>query len=128
MKKILLMGLGWLATALGFIGIFVPLLPTVPFILLAMYCFGVSSPRFLYWLETNRWFGPIVRRIRADLGLTLGEKTRILAITWLSIGLTVLFVLDNVHVKMLLVTILLMETWFIYRCKTYSRPLVIPEK
>ncbi|SON49948.1 YbaN family protein [Vibrio tapetis] len=120
MKKILLMALGWVATALGFIGIFVPLLPTVPFVLLAMYCFGMTSPRFMHWLETNRWFGPVVSRIRADLGLTVREKTRILVITWLSIGLTVLFVLDNVHVQMLLVTILLMETWFILKCKTYS--------
>ncbi|MDN3680446.1 YbaN family protein [Vibrio tapetis subsp. quintayensis] len=124
MKKVLLMTLGWVATALGFIGIFVPLLPTVPFVLLAMYCFGMTSPRFMHWLETNRWFGPVVSRIRSDLGLTVREKTRILVITWLSIGLTVLFVLDNVHVQMLLVTILLMETWFILKCKTYSGPTV----
>ncbi|EGA68248.1 hypothetical protein VISI1226_03995 [Vibrio sinaloensis DSM 21326] len=120
MKRILLISLGWLAVILGFFGIFLPLLPTVPFILLAMYCFGASSPRFYRWLETNKLFGPVVARIRRGLGLTLREKVRILLFTWTSIGLTVCFVIDNVHLRIMLVGILLIQTWYISRAKTFT--------
>ncbi len=120
MKRILLISLGWLAVILGFFGIFLPLLPTVPFILLAMYCFGASSPRFYRWLETNKLFGPVVARIRRGLGLTLREKVRILLFTSTSIGLTVCFVIDNVHLRIMLVGILLIQTWYISRAKTFT--------
>ncbi|WCE32454.1 YbaN family protein [Vibrio sp. SCSIO 43137] len=120
MKKWFLFSLGWIATALGFLGVFLPLLPTVPFILLAMYCFGKSSPRFQIWLENNRYLGDTVVRIKASLGLTSAEKKRILFFSWLSIGLTIIFVLDSVHARTMLSLILLIETWVILRMKTYN--------
>ena len=49
---------GWFCFALGFIGAFLPLLPTVPFMLLAAYCFGRGSERFHEWLITHPTFGP----------------------------------------------------------------------
>jgi len=119
-KKWFLFSLGWIATALGFLGVFLPLLPTVPFILLAMYCFGKSSPRFQIWLENNRYLGDTVVRIKASLGLTSAEKKRILFFSWLSSGLTIIFVLDSVHARTMLSLILLIETWVILRMKTYN--------
>ena len=49
---------GWFCFALGFIGAFLPLLPTVPCMLLAAYCFGRGSERFHEWLITHPTFGP----------------------------------------------------------------------
>ena len=49
---------GWLCFSLGFIGAFLPLLPTVPFMLLAAYCFARGSERFHEWLITHPTFGP----------------------------------------------------------------------
>lgn len=49
---------GWLSFGLGFVGAFVPLLPTVPFMLLAAYCFARGSERFHEWLITHPRFGP----------------------------------------------------------------------
>lgn len=49
---------GWFCFGLGFIGAFLPLLPTVPFMLLAAYCFGRGSERFHEWLITHPTFGP----------------------------------------------------------------------
>lgn len=73
---------GWLSFALGFIGAFVPLLPTVPFMLLATYCFARGSERFHEWLITHPRFGPAIldwqergtisRKAKIMAGITIG--------------------------------------------------------
>src|SRR5690606_13991156 len=52
---------GILATALGIIGIALPLLPTTPFLLLAAFAFARSSPQLHKWLVNHRRFGPLIR-------------------------------------------------------------------
>ncbi len=49
---------GWLALALGALGVALPLLPTVPFVILAAFCFARSSPKLEAWLIANPTFGP----------------------------------------------------------------------
>jgi len=58
--------LGWVALALGVIGVMLPLLPTTPFVILAAFAFGRSSPRLHNWLENNRTFGPIIAEWRTN--------------------------------------------------------------
>lgn len=58
--------LGLILVALGFIGIFVPLLPTISFMILALPCFARSSPKLEAWLLNHPRFGPGVRAWRAD--------------------------------------------------------------
>lgn len=69
--RTLLLACGFLAVGLGVAGIFLPVLPTTPFMLLAAACFARSSPRFHRWLLAHRTFGPIV-----------GEWERHRAIPW----------------------------------------------
>ena len=52
---------GWISVALAAIGVALPLLPTVPFLLLAAFCFSRSSPRFHDWLVNHRTFGPPIK-------------------------------------------------------------------
>ncbi|MDB1126158.1 YbaN family protein [Vibrio algarum] len=118
LKKWLLITVGWLATGLGFLGVFLPILPTVPFILLAMLCFSKSSPRFQIWLQNNQYLGSTVTRIKLNQGLTVREKQKILIYSWLSIVTTIVFLLERIELQVLLSIILVIETWFILRYKT----------
>jgi uncharacterized membrane protein YbaN (DUF454 family) len=60
MLKLFYLLVAWLAVLLGTVGIFLPLLPTTPFILLAVILFSKSSPRFATWLEQHGTFGPLI--------------------------------------------------------------------
>lgn len=53
---------GWVMVVLGIIGILLPMMPTVPFLLIASWCFARSSPRFHRWLNNHRIFGPPIRQ------------------------------------------------------------------
>jgi uncharacterized membrane protein YbaN (DUF454 family) len=74
-----LLAVGWLSLALGIVGIFLPLLPTTPFLLLAALCFSKASPRLHRWLLEHRITGPIILdwrtrgviRLRAKIVATL---------------------------------------------------------
>ena len=61
MGRAIYLVLGWLFVALAVLGVFLPLLPTTPFVLLASSCFLKSSPRWQRWLADSRWFGPLLR-------------------------------------------------------------------
>ncbi|WP_354185263.1 YbaN family protein [Bartonella japonica] len=53
---------GWVMVVLGIIGIMLPIMPTVPFLLIASWCFARSSPRFHHWLNNHRIFGPPIKQ------------------------------------------------------------------
>lgn len=80
--KLVYRGLGLLAVALAFIGVFVPGMPTTVFVLIAAYFFTRSSPRLQNWLEQHRWFGPPLRRFRESGGMTKSAKMAALGSMW----------------------------------------------
>ncbi len=75
---------GGTSLLLGFIGIFLPLLPTTPFVLLAALCFARGSPRVEAWLLQHPRFGPMVRNWRSDRVIPLRAKQ--LATFMMSLG------------------------------------------
>jgi len=85
-KRILLIIAGILSLVLGIIGAFVPLLPTVPLVLLAAYCFGRSSERLHQRLINHRYFGPIIDNFQTGKGIPKRVKYRTIAVIWLSMG------------------------------------------
>lgn len=61
MGKLFYILLGWSAVALGLLGVALPVLPTTPFLLVAAFAFGKSSPRARAWLIEHAHFGPAIQ-------------------------------------------------------------------
>ncbi|MDP6375777.1 MAG: YbaN family protein [Pseudomonadales bacterium] len=82
--------LGCLAVGLGAVGIFVPLLPTTPLLLLAAFCFARSSDRLHTWLVTHPRFGPIIRDWREHRAVSRSSKITSTALMALVLVISVL--------------------------------------
>ncbi|BAU75349.1 YbaN family protein [Metapseudomonas furukawaii] len=84
--RMILLVVGWLSVVLGVIGIFVPVLPTTPFLLLAAACFVRSSRRFYFWLVEHPRLGPWIRDYLEGQGIPLKGKVYTLVLMWASIA------------------------------------------
>lgn len=87
----LLIAAGSLFVGIGILGIFLPLLPTTVFFLIAAACYGKSSPAAYRWLTTNRFFGRYLRDYKERRGATVGTKLFSIGSLWLGIGATLYF-------------------------------------
>jgi uncharacterized protein len=83
------LGLGLLFAGIGFINFFIPGLPSTVFILIAVYFFARSSPRFYNWLLNNRIFGELIRDWRAGKGLSLKAKLMAVSVIAITIAFSV---------------------------------------
>jgi uncharacterized membrane protein YbaN (DUF454 family) len=104
-KRRLLIAAGTLCTGLGIVGIFVPILPTTPFLLLAAACYMRSSERFYRWLTNNRVFGAYVRNYIEGRGMPMRIKVLTILLLWLTIGLSVTFAVQNSVTRIILISI-----------------------
>ncbi|WP_232465145.1 YbaN family protein [Oleiphilus messinensis] len=90
--RLLLISTGWLAVVLGVLGIFLPLLPTTPFILLAAGCFARSSERFHHWLVSHPNLGPIVKTWESGDGISIEVRNRIILVMWAGMAISMIIV------------------------------------
>jgi len=116
----LLILIGTLCVALGIVGVFLPVLPTTPFLLLAAVCYARSSERFYHWLMTNRWCGEYVRNYREGKGIPLKQKVLTLFFLWLTIVYTAGFVVTQWWVRTILLAIAVGVTIHLIRIKTFK--------
>lgn len=80
LQRILLIIVGWISIVLATFGLLLPLLPTTPFLLLAVWCFSRSSPRFHHWLLYHSWFGQYIRYWQQHKALPKGVKIKLIII------------------------------------------------
>ena len=92
MSKTIWVVAGSFALGLGVLGIFLPLLPTVPFLLLAASCYLKGSPNLYKWLLSHPYFGKIIREYKEDKTIPLKTKIYTIILLWVSIGLSIYFV------------------------------------
>lgn len=118
-NKALLIIAGTLAVFLGVIGIFVPLLPTVPFLLLASYCYAKSSEKFYQWFINNRWFGKMIRDYKEGKGVPLVTKVFSVGLLWIVIGSSIVFIVDTNVLKVVLFVVGLAVTIHLVMMKSH---------
>ncbi len=116
--RYLLVAAGTAAAGLGLIGVFVPGLPTTPFVLIAALCYMRSSERMYRWLIAHRRLGPHVRTFVETRSLPLGIKLTGLAMGWAFIGGAVLFLAESVFLKVFLLSLGVAKTVAILLIKT----------
>jgi uncharacterized membrane protein YbaN (DUF454 family) len=116
--RILLFGIGVLATGLGVLGIFLPLLPTVPLLLLAAACFARSSPRCYAWLLDHPRLGPMVSDYLDGNGIPLRAKIWAILLLWTSISLSTLLLAPILPVKLTLFAVAIGVTIYLLRLPT----------
>ena len=120
--KILLVVAGTLAVLLGVVGMFLPVLPTTPFLLLAAVCYARSSKRFYAWLTTNRWCGAYITNNREGRGMRLRHKVLTLLSLWLTIGSTAAFAVTRWPLRLLLLAVASAVTAHLLRIRTCNPP------
>jgi len=117
-RKWLLMTIGVVAVGLGAAGIFLPLLPTTPFLLLAAACFIRSSDRLYQWLITNRWFGSFIRNYREHRAIPLRAKVIAVVLLWTTMIYSAFALIDHRALRVLLLLIAAVVTAYLLRLKT----------
>ena len=118
--RVLLVAGGTLCVALGILGIFVPVLPTTPFLLLAAFSYARSSERFHQWLLGNHWFGQYIKNYQQGRGIPLRDKVLTLIVLWLTHGFTVLVAAPAWWVKLLLLAVGIGVTVHLLQIKTFK--------
>ena len=103
--RILLIITGTLFVGLGIIGIFIPVLPTTPFLLLAAACYARSSRKLYEWLLNNRWFGDYIRNYLQGKGFPKKVKFLTITLLWITIGFSVAFAVQSFYVRLILILI-----------------------
>lgn len=107
--KYVYMSIGILATALGFLGAVLPLLPTTPFILLAVFCFAKSSERFHKCLINTKVYKEYVEDFQKYRGYTLKKKFELLISVYIVVGFSI-WMVDNFYIRIGLCIMLFFQT------------------
>jgi len=121
MTRIVYLCLGGFFTALGFIGAFVPLLPTVPLLLLAVWCFARSSERFHDWLYHHPKYGPHIQAWDRD-GV-IPKNAKIAACTMMTLSMCIMLAVTDLapwHYAAIACTLFAVAVW------VTTRPSVVP--
>ncbi|WP_347401879.1 YbaN family protein [Clostridium botulinum] len=116
-KKVLLLIIGFISLGLGVIGVFLPILPTVPFLLLSSFCFIKSSKRISIWFENTNIYKKHVRSFKENKAMTLKTKLSILIPVYVML-ITLFFMKDILAMRIAIVVLLVVKTIVFIKIKT----------
>ncbi|ARJ50440.1 YbaN family protein [Staphylococcus lutrae] len=109
MKRYLLVGIGGIFTLLGFAGAVLPLLPTTPFLLVAVLCFAKSSDRFHDWLIRTKVYQAYVEDFRKYRGYTMKKKIQLLISLYIVVGFSI-WMVDITLIRIGLMIMVMLQT------------------
>ena len=115
-KKLLIV-LGWFFVLLGAVGVLLPVLPTTPFLVLALALFANSSPRFHQMLLDNRWFGGVLRQWEMSKTVSRPIKKRASVLLVISFSISIALLHGRLGLQLMLVSIAVIFLVFIWRLK-----------
>lgn len=118
--RYLLLALGLLSLTLGSIGLFVPVLPTTPFLLVSAFCFLRSSDRLYHWLLNHRIFGVFIYNYITYKAVPRATKIGAIVFLWATLGVSIAWV-DAAALRLLLVGIGIAVTIHLGLLKTIPR-------
>lgn len=121
LKQYLFITLGWIFVVLGAIGAVLPLLPTTPFLILALACFAENSPRFHRMLINHKWFGPPLQQWEQTHTMRPKVKKKVYLIIILTFGISIGVLWGRTGLQLMLVAFCLTLLWFISRIKEAER-------
>jgi uncharacterized membrane protein YbaN (DUF454 family) len=121
--RALLIATGTLCVGLGVIGIFLPLMPTTVFLLLAAACYARSSERFYIKLINNRFLGHYIRSGREGGGMRRRDKAITLVMLWVGIIATMIWSAESTWLRLVLIGIALGVTVHVARLPAF-RPVL----
>jgi uncharacterized membrane protein YbaN (DUF454 family) len=116
-KKYLLIFAGLVSFGFGVAGMFLPVLPTTPFLLLSAACFLRSSDRLYHWLTTHRLFGRYITNYIKYKAITRRTKIFTIALLWITITLSVISI-DKTLIRLVLLFVALGVTTHLLLLKT----------
>lgn len=90
---------------LGFIGIFLPLLPTIPFLVLAAACYFRGSERMHKWLISSKWLGSYIKNYQEGKGIPPKAKILSISLLWITIGYSAVFLIHILIVRLIFILI-----------------------
>lgn len=109
---------GFLLVAIGVVGIFLPVLPTTIFLILASACFVKSSPKANEWLRNHKVLGMYIKNYQDKSGLTIRAKIFNIAFLWTMILLSVFYFTEEFYIRVLLLLIAVGVTIHLIMIKT----------
>ncbi len=122
--KIFFIILGFLFFLISVIGIFVPLLPTTPFLLLSAGCFLRSSSRLYYWITHHKYFGQYISCYLKYKAVSIKTKICSLILLWLFIGFSIVFIVKVIWIQLLLFLTAIGVTIHILLLRTLTKKMV----
>ena len=120
--RYVLLAAGFLCVGLGIAGLFLPVLPTTPFMLLAGACFARSSPRFHRWLLEHRTFGPIVGEWERHRAIPWRAKLWAIGLMSATLATSIVFFVSNPWAQGGLAAMGVALAVWLYRVPSRDRP------
>ena len=109
---------GTIALVIGAIGLFLPVVPTTPLVLLAAACYYRGSDRLHTWILSSRWFGDTIKNYQEGRGLTRDTKVRAISMMWVMILISAWFFVGSLFVRVAIICIAIGVTVYLVRLPT----------